>query len=425
MDALLGALERASRARAVGPAVPIAIGAAVALAIGAGLVISRGATPGKAPAAGATTRGRGPETAGVAGASPAGAVSGGPVPAAPDRPDTAARQTDTAPPGPDAREGHLGGPAGEAAPPGVVVRDRGSSAAPPGTSGTATREAAPPGAAQPIVSGAAHAGTPPSPKAALLARLSELESRGAPPPEYRTLSQQCASAGEPAARARVLTSLSRLLRDEGDLLSAREAARAAAMTAQVAGDDDAAARAGFQLSAFMAASGLRPGEARRQGLFAIAAMERAGSPPELRALERQAHAEVALSAGRPDKAVEANAEAVATLKARPRPTDALLGQVLTDGGALLARAGHGSEAAAQLREAVAVRSRAFRADHPLVAESLLQLADVEAAQGDLVQARRDQARAVSILERGADRSSPRLLRARARLAELQGGAAGR
>ena len=407
MDALLGALERASRARAIGPAVPIAIGVAVALVIGAGLAISRSAIPGKTPAAGVAARGRGPETAGVAGASPAGAAPGGPGAAVRDRGSSAAPPSVS------------GAAAGEGAPPGVAVRDRGSSAAPSSTSGAAAGEAAPPDAAHPIISGAAHAGPPPSSRAALLARLSELESRGAPPPEYRALSQQCASAGEPAARARVLTSLSRLLHDEGDLLSAREAARGAAMAAQVAGDDDAAARAGFQLSAFMAASGLRPGEARRQGLFAVAAMERAGSPPELRALERQAHAEIALSAGRPEKAVEANAEAIATLRARPRPTDALLGQVLTDGGALLQRAGHGSEAAAQLREAVAVRSRVLRADHPLVAQSLLQLADVEAAQGDLAQARRDQARAVSILERGADRSSPRLLRARARLAELR------
>jgi tetratricopeptide (TPR) repeat protein len=234
---------------------------------------------------------------------------------------------------------------------------------------------------------------------------------------------QCASAGEPAARARVLTALARALREQGDLPAAGEALRAAAMAAQLAGDDDAAARAGFQLSALIASSGLRLGEARRQSMLATAAMERAGSPPELQALERQARAEVVLSAGRPEKAVQANAEAVAALKARPRPTDALLGQVLTDGGALLERAGHPSEAVAQLREAVSVRSKVFRADHPLVAESLLQLADAEAAQGDLPQARRDQARAVSILERGPP--SPRLLRAKTRLAELQGGAGGR
>jgi len=236
MTALMDALERASRVRAVGPAVPIAIGVAVVLAIAGGLVISRSGadratrdrgTTGAAapqgrgqetsgtPPTGGTPEGRGPApaTQGVTGAAPSEGTPEGRGSAVATPPDTAAGASPagTIHEGPISIVSNRPGPASRQGPevgarddrPGVVLRDRGSA-----TGG-------------PITSGAAASGSPPgSPKSALLNRLSELESRGAPPPEYRALAMQCASAGEPAARARVLTSLSRKLRDEGELMAA-------------------------------------------------------------------------------------------------------------------------------------------------------------------------------------------------------------
>src|SRR6185295_6524369 len=128
MNALLDALERASRARAVGPAVPIAIGAAVVLAVVGGLVISRSgadrAAPGQdsapspaaprgtmgppasaagPPSAGGAPEGRGPEVAiqPGSGAPPAGTVREGPISIVPNRSDAVARGTGTGdgPPG--------------------------------------------------------------------------------------------------------------------------------------------------------------------------------------------------------------------------------------------------------------------------------------------------------------------------------------
>ncbi|HEY8211994.1 MAG TPA: serine/threonine-protein kinase [Myxococcaceae bacterium] len=262
---------------------------------------------------------------------------------------------------------------------------------------------------------------PPARKDDLLGRLAVLQARqetGATPVhELRALAEEAAST--PAVQAQAFLALGRAeARAHPREPLAEEALHRAAATAQLAQDDATAARAWLELGALCVRSPGRTGEARRWAVYAAAAAARTARMGELGALAHQVASDAALAEGRVPEALQEHRTALELLRARPVPEDPVLAAVLLAGVPLQGAAGRPQEAVAEAAAAARIRQLALR-DHPLVAEALITLSNVEAGAGSWADAERDQAHAVAILDKTLDPADLRVVRARVRLGGLR------
>lgn len=253
----------------------------------------------------------------------------------------------------------------------------------------------------------------------VLKRLADLQARleagAVPVNELRALAED--SQPLPGTQARALVLLGRAeARAHPREPFAEDAFHRAATAAQMARDDGLAARAWLELSGLYARDG-RAAEARRWAAYAQAAASRSAALADLAGLARQATAEAALAEGKLPEAAAEHQAALALLRARPQPEDAVLASVLLEGAPLSARLGKTAEAVTDLAAAARIRQAVLR-DHPLTGEAFDALAQAEVTAGRWAEAERDVAAAVAIFDKSLDPADLRAVRARVRLGGL-------
>ncbi len=156
----------------------------------------------------------------------------------------------------------------------------------------------------------------------------------------------------------------------GDTEAARGSFESAIAAAGAARDDALMARAVTQLYHVIGYGQRRSAEAAVLLPVARAAVARAGSGAELRALLDAATGAVAQAEGRYRDAAEAFTRALAAVEATRGPDDPRTASALNNLGNATSALGRYPEALAAHRRALAIREKTLGTDHPMVATSL-------------------------------------------------------
>ncbi|HWM87061.1 MAG TPA: serine/threonine-protein kinase [Kofleriaceae bacterium] len=161
-----------------------------------------------------------------------------------------------------------------------------------------------------------------------------------------------------------------------DVDAARASLEAAVASAAAARDDAAFARAVSQLYHVIGYGQQKPAEAQVLLPVARAAVARAGSGAELRAMLDGATGAVAQASGRYQDAADAFTRALEATEAARGPDDLRVAMALNNLGHARSSLGLYPEALAAHRRALAIREKSLGPDHPLAAASLGSVAGV-------------------------------------------------
>ena len=218
----------------------------------------------------------------------------------------------------------------------------------------------------------------------------------------RPAQAEAAAAGYKPLVAEASFIIARALTQSGDARGAEAATHRAALDAERARDDVAAARAWISLAWDVGHRQGRGAEGRTWAEYAGAALERAGGDDHLEALRLRALGFIEYDEGKLDDALASFRKAQAMLKTE----DELTAMVLEGQGLVLLAQGKAQDALAVQERSLKLRQQALGPDHPHVAFAEDQLADVMTALGRPEDALQHAQRGLALREKSLPADSP-------------------
>jgi hypothetical protein len=218
----------------------------------------------------------------------------------------------------------------------------------------------------------------------------------------RPVQADAAAAGYKPLAAEASFIIARAMTQAGDVRGAEAATHRAALDAERARDDIAAARAWISLAWDVGHRQARAADGRVWAEYAGAALERAGGDDHLEALRLRALGFIDYDQGRLDDALGSFRRAQSLLK----DDDELVAMVLEGMGSVLEAQGKPQEALAVHERSLRLRVQQLGPDHPHVAFAEDQLAEALMALGRPADALEHARRGLGVRERALPAGSP-------------------